>query len=698
MTLAIFRGHRKCASESVKIIKLITDGDEQRQWKESVNFHSSVASTLCAGIGMPHFVARNLRRQYNLEDMDILDQDIQKEFALREVDKVDKIYVNRQGDGLLHLAAGMGNMAALKHLVENYNPNVNLANQAKSETPLLSACRGGHLDCAVYLLDHGADVEGSEWADETPLYWLCSFSEDNIPTIAQKFLAGGVKLRNTAGQRRGERLTARTPWCDSDNMFSLPVSPLSRAVMMQSLPAVRTLLAMGADPLEDIQSFSSKCPLVMAAVLTLPRFLEVMLAFLDSRTPKLTRIFTDLEMLQIAVEKAATAVDPTSLHSRVSRCGGEYKIAMFETLQMLYLRDQKAAQWYTEGSEHRARAANTVLALMVSLGRVDIVDVLLQLGHSVHGTPGACPIIEAVKLNHEPLFRLLVGHGADVTKKVSGPNGAQLSLLQVAADRPSQSRPGLFIAEYLLRVGIPVDPLPDGTRSAFALAVLNQDFELAEVLLRHGADIDFTYRLHDRKAPITVFAELVRNPTEKNVESVRYLLGIGLGKSTTGISLSPLSGLDALQAIPLERESPDFIVDKTNNLSVLHFCAIFPPQSNLESLAMEIMMADILSKKDYSNTEAINLVHPSIGTALWAATIRCNVEVACALLDAKADAAEPFGGFTPIEVALLMIERVLSDIAVEKTARMKALKRYTRIVERLRQESAAVRDITEVGG
>jgi ankyrin repeat protein len=683
--ISVLRGHRKCITESLSISSLIDDSDEKKLWKEALEGHTAFLNKLTGGVGMPYFVPRKLRRAYDLSDLNGIHDHIQAEFSLRGVDSLDEIYVNHRGDGLLHMAAAMGNLAALKHLIEVYEPNIDIKNKADYDTPLMSACRGGHLDCALFLLDIGANAQGGQFANDTPLHWLSAFTDTDIPIVAQKLHACGATLKSN----RNYRLQHNNMWADSESLFMLPTSPLSRAVMVDRLPAVKMLLALGADPLEGVteSEFPSISAIVLAAVLTLPRHLEVMLAYVDAMETEVSRIFTDMEMLRIAIDKVAAIVDATSLESRLSRTGPDYKSAMFETLELLHLQDQKSRRWETEGNKHRADAEKTMLARMVHLGRVDIVDTLLRLGHPINGMPCASPIVECVKLNHDILFRLLIGHGADVFVKVSAPNGAQHSLLQVSADRPSQSRPGLFIPHYLLKRGIPVDPFPDGSRSAFVSAVKNQDFALADLLLRHGADIDFAYIFIDNMPWITVFGELIQIPTEKNVESIKYVLGIDEEPALPG-------GHQALAPIPqahaISRQSnrlPGFTVDKENNLSVLHLAAIHELRSDAESLILGQMVVHILSEKTYCTTEAIDNCHPIVGTALWAATLRCNLEVVSALLEKKATPNLAFEGITPLKIALEANHQPSSE-KLDKTAKLHRRKRYGLIADVLRSAGA----------
>ncbi|KAJ7699134.1 serine/threonine protein kinase japonica group [Mycena olivaceomarginata] len=651
LMLAIFRGHRRCIADAQEIIFSLADPDEKRTWEDALASHMYYLLRASAGVGMP------------------------RSLSYGGVTSVDQIYVNHRGDGLLHLAAAVGNLPALQHLVKTYQPNVDLENQAKFETPLLAACRGGHLDCAVFLLENGVRPDGSdEMGEETPLYWLCSFSPHDAAIIARKLVDAGALLAAHGKWRQGILHTASV-WADPENLFSLPVSPLSRAVIMQSISAVEVLLSLGADPLEDLGSqaghstFNSRCPVVIAAVLTLPRILEILLSCVDATTP----LLSPAEMLQGMFQRSISpAVDPTSLQSRLSRCGSKYKSAMFETLQMLH-------SWHLNIlPESGFRPAHPVVARMVSLAKIDVVESLLELGYSVHGTPQACPIVEAVKLNHEPLFRLLVAHGADIHTSITREGGSKLSLLQVLADKPPQFSRSIVIAEYLIIMGVSVDPSPDSTRSAFAFAVKNQDFELAELLVGHGADVNFAYRLDPQCAWITIQGELLRNPTEKNLESIKYLFDTGTRPVVFQHAVPHCGGTSPSRGVP------SVIADITNNISVFHFSAIFPPTTNAESLVLGKMLAYILSEKTYRNSAIVNQVNPDLGTPLWAAALCCNIGAVMALLEHGADPNIEFMGLTAREVVLLEFERTRTEIGLDPIVRGDALRRWIVLLDYFR--------------
>jgi len=241
---------------------------------------------------------------------------------------------------------------------------------------------------------------------------------------------------------------------------------------------------------------------------------------------------------------------------------------------------------------------------------------------------------------------------------------------------------------------VPVDPLPNGSRSAFASAVANQDFALANLLLQHGANINFSYP-YQRELPwvavlgelpwATVLGELVQNPTGKGVESVKYLLGISGRAKPAILALPTIPGQTEEGSSVPSSPLPDFIVDKQSKMTVFHYAACSIPKTKLESMALGQMVRYILSEKTYSDAEVINFYHPD-GTALWVATSLCNLEVVEALLEKGADATTPFKGHTALTIAQTMVANLgaWEKPGMDRATKKQILKRFTLIVELLR--------------
>ncbi len=160
-----------------------------------------------------------------------------------EATAFDSIYVTRVGHGLLHYAATMGKVNALKHMIKTYVCNINLENQLQYETPLVCACRSGQFDCAAFLIEAGARAVASDIGEEAPLHWLGAFADGEIKPLARMLVAAGADLEQPSGIGR------RSMNADWEQLFQVSVTPLGRAVLMKSLLAVRILLMLGADPL-----------------------------------------------------------------------------------------------------------------------------------------------------------------------------------------------------------------------------------------------------------------------------------------------------------------------------------------------------------------------------------------------------------------------------------------------------------------
>lgn len=416
-----------------------------------------------------YLVNWRLRRDYDLDHLDNLDNQIKEELGVDYAASLsyglpwnvelesravgwrtfDKITVNNRGHGLLHLAASTGNMPALKHLVMKYKAYIDISNPPYWETPLLSACIGGHFDCVVFLLDRGASPRGHIASALSPLHWLCSFQEDEMPAIAKRIKSTVLSID---GPSLGGQADVRNEWTDWTEMYNVCVTSLGRAVIMGSLPAVRTLLALGADPLARPSRSSNgntekaKSAVDLAVILILPGILKVLLLYIDARSGAAPRVFDESEMIKVAHDKLLTPCDTTSRQSRLIRCGKNYKHDLFLTLQMLQSREREMKRWQTRDD---CRAEGKLLCEEIKLGNTDIVETLLRLGFNANGSSDYRPIIEAVRWNHEPIFRLLVRYGADVTTKMALADGGQMSLLEISASRPSASRPGEYIAVYL---------------------------------------------------------------------------------------------------------------------------------------------------------------------------------------------------------------------------------------------------------
>lgn len=680
ITISVFRGHRTCIEDAELILQQPAPVKESMLWRhpsplsgdaidaiiedtpeilrETLNLSTRALHTTCAAVGMPYFLGRKLKKQWNLDNLQILDGQIQEELGRtyshsllhgRDSTKpttengrdgtqlFDKIYVNHRGHGLLHLASAMGNLTALTHLLSKYKTDIDLPNKSSEESPLVCSCRAGHFDCSMLLLKHGANPSGHELGGESPLHWLCSFSENEMPVIAKRLQAAGAPIEEASGTTRAD---VRNIWADWEELYTVCVTPLGRAVIMKSLPAVRVLLTLGANPLARPQlgetgTVGAKSAVELAAVLTLPEILDVLLTYLDMVSSRPPDVLDEVEMLRSAHSlRSITPYDPTTLQSRLVRCGRDYKICLHKTMEILQQRRKRLSSLYDDNGEKIPEGDQ--LCQEIRLGNFDVVETLLNLGQDVNGFLDRRPVVEAVLLNAENIFRLLISYGADPFTSAVLDDCHPMSLLQVSASKPKTSRPGLHIANHLIKSGVAIDPTQVGQRSAFVLAVKNHDFELADLLLNYGADINFIYQLSNGGDWVTVLHELLQHHSEKNLKAIEYVLGAGAAQHTSTGFGSSTETPRCLKAISASSRKPDLVCNKTTKTSALQILALCSPEtwntkSQVSSRITQVLLAV------FNTPDDINYQHPIAGTALLMACFSGNLEVVTALLACKAD-------------------------------------------------------------
>ncbi|GAB1319903.1 Serine/threonine protein kinase [Madurella fahalii] len=543
------RGHRNCVEDANAIIESSTDPVWRRAWKQKMEEADQMYRTLTGSTGMPFFAPRKLRRDWDLNNLVKLDAQLKEELG-RNYDSClrpppgsdeesgsppgygypfDKIYVNDQGHGLLHLAVVRGRLRALNHLYSKYFCNINLGNQSHGDTPLICACRTGRFELAMWCLENGADPNGSDTCEEAPLHCITAFTEPEMDIIVAKLIAAGADVEKHSSASRKDVRRILADWEDS---FSMTLTPLGRAVLKQSLPAVKILLKNGASPtakLVDKRLTTSMSPVDLAAVLTLPDILEELLRHVDSSMP----VMDGCEMLDAARSGEVTPYDSLSLHSRLVRCGIRYRENLECTLKILH--ERRKTQRPENQTDH---PAGKHLCNEILLGNTDIISALLSLGHSPAGSPEFRPLFTAVKANHSASFQLLISrhHPSDLAP-----------LLSDLAQRLPHAPRDLAIAEYLLSYGCPADSTADDQPSPLVLAVQNEYFELADLLIAHGAgaSLNAVYpggALANSPADgaSSLLGALLRSQTSASLRSIAYLAKLHKHPSAT-IRLSPLA-------------------------------------------------------------------------------------------------------------------------------------------------------------
>ncbi|KAG4272563.1 serine/threonine protein kinase [Fusarium proliferatum] len=147
-----------------------------------------------------------------------------------------------QGQTVL-LCAMSNRLELLKQLTDHGLVNVNHVNEW-NESPLLWASRAGHRDVVFHLLSCGADPSVASDERTTPLHFLSSFDDGDIPEVCRRLVEAGAGLeaRSKAGHRYRQGLDST--YGDVDG------TPLTWAVAANNSVAAQALVTSGADPFD----------------------------------------------------------------------------------------------------------------------------------------------------------------------------------------------------------------------------------------------------------------------------------------------------------------------------------------------------------------------------------------------------------------------------------------------------------------
>ncbi|KLO92552.1 Uncharacterized protein LW94_3701 [Fusarium fujikuroi] len=656
---ATLRGGWQVGQDLEDALPLLSD--EQRQKATETYQNARRLANYFSGVpGSLAFLPRHLRKEFSVDNVEQLQRELKEELGgayeqslrsspvmsenVQQVTHFDRIFVNSRGHGILHMAAARGQAKTIDHLINTFKLNIDLPNQDCEETPLVCACRNAHLDASLALLRHGADPKGHPLGQDTPLHWLWRFEKDEMMPMARGLLNAGGLIDAASGGMRAEVLKAHADW---EGTMSIQTTPLERCVLFQNIHAAQVLIALGADPMVQVDG---KSPIQLAAMLALPNFLRLFLYqdHDESRISGLFNGFDDLTLLKATQEKKAGNRDTFSLLSRLIRNGPRYRSDVEETLAIF--KEQRELLSTTSSTREQSGEA---LCMQIRLGNRDIVEALLKMGHNPSGSPDNRPMREGILLNDERVFRLLRDYGCEIESYSECPR----TLLHDLAARPASSPPGIVIAEELIASGVSVTDHPAGTRPPVVEAILHGYLDLANLLIQHGAQIGSPYQLGPDPPRISIFKELLEQRTETSLSILRYLL-------------KPNHISSDSRALLHHNEQFDFIVDHIGDpaeqQSAWTILASSPParknvvEAEIYTAQVQCMLSE---NSPFAARECINFDHPKMGTALCRAALFQNHFLVGKLLRSGADpnirfrqdfgpAQRYFGGGTPINLAL----------------------------------------------
>jgi uncharacterized protein len=184
----------------------------------------------------------------------------------------------RPSGGLTALlyAARQGCVECVKALVEG-KADVNMTDP-DGVTPLIVAVMNFHFDVGAYLLKHGANPNKWDWWGRTPLY--CAVDLNTLPhggrpdriSLDETTSLKMIELLLDAGANPNAQLKLFPPYRalgpdrGADLMLTMGATPLLRAAKAGDVPAIKLLLAHGANP--NLPNIYGTTPIMAASGLS----------------------------------------------------------------------------------------------------------------------------------------------------------------------------------------------------------------------------------------------------------------------------------------------------------------------------------------------------------------------------------------------------------------------------------------------
>lgn len=475
---------------------------------------------------------------------------INDDWSMKEISKAESpanLIVNKRGDTVLHFTAMCGRLKPFRALVETYKVDINIQN-CLGETPTLASCRSGHGGIVIFCLrNYKADASLAAANGETPLHWLCHTDDEYIEPLAADLIARGADVEAVTRERVMHSYFPGT--LDMD--FMLPGTPLHWAVHQNRPHVVGVLLKHGANP-EHTAPGAVQTPLRWAAYWHNHRCLRTMV---EHQETKVTRMTTegkpDLRHAVFFGPLVESTINGAEKYSMILRHGVEWLTSLLKTLDLLR---EKTSLINFSSQFH-----GSMLHFAVEGAHDEVVDYMFQhewLIDTINkpiGDAKRTPFLEAVRWNRRPMCEMLKDRGADVKALAANPFQSEKenwSALHILAHEGHDK--DVSMVEWLIKNGVPVDGRK-GTRrttdstdislltlddlkagiysceTAFAVAVRHNAFNLANELLRLGADpntLSFSSGMFASSNPLTLLGHLIVSNARYSIPRLKYLLDL----------------------------------------------------------------------------------------------------------------------------------------------------------------------------
>ncbi|WKT49482.1 Ankyrin repeat [Fusarium oxysporum f. sp. vasinfectum] len=229
----------------------------------------------------------------------------------------------------------------------------------------------------------------------------------------------------------------------------------------------------------------------------------------------------------------------------------------------------------------------------------------------------------------ERVYPGLIQPGADTTAKTS-------TIIAYQADFPAAAVPDRLLRGYaigwveqLLDHGAAFDGLPDHfhtTESPLLIVVQNDAFHLADSLVSHGADLNFTTLSCSHLTlsnPTTILGHVIASDARSSIARLRYLLGSPLMRDGLHLIVGPARQRSALHRAAAAHIDVEFHGTDAAEAAELHW-------ADVDWSANREIMNEIL--RHFNGPEQLNAVETSTGLSPMHLAVLAGNEAAVSLL------------------------------------------------------------------
>lgn len=250
--------------------------------------------------------------------------------------------VSDRFDTVLHRIASTGNVKLLQKLSVKHSISSVVNNRnAQGDTPLLCAARAGHYGMTNDLIFRFyADVRIPNVAGETPLHFLSSYPDEDVPSAADDMISRSASLDVEATSFTGNAYLNPRPLCKS--------CPILRAVLVNRPFVLKTLLRKAREQYHNIPLSKQRGLLAWALRLHNFEILDILgeelggsSVFRDMEnifvwTNGRRRSLVELCILGFAFPKPDSGFDMPEMFLRMLHHGSDYQLALHKSLKFIH--------------------------------------------------------------------------------------------------------------------------------------------------------------------------------------------------------------------------------------------------------------------------------------------------------------------------------------------------------------------------